>query len=67
MTLLNAKKGIPIKIVGIPCSINRAKLIRFGIGEGSVVEAEKIGSVIIIGNVCIGRNLAKRITVKEVV
>lgn len=68
MTLLDTKKGIAIKIMAIPGDINRAKFIRFGIGEDSIVVAErlKVGPVLVNENICVGRNLAKRIIVEEV-
>jgi ferrous iron transport protein A len=71
MTLLDAKPGQPIRILQIPDDRARAQCIRFGIGEGSLVEsAEKIplGPVLVRHceqEICLGRRLAARIVVEE--
>lgn len=67
MTLLDVGKGTTVKILTIADEINRPKLIRLGIWEESTVRAEKIpmgGPVLVNDSICIGRNLAKRISVE---
>jgi Fe2+ transport system protein FeoA len=72
MTLLNVQRGSPVRIVEIPDDTARAQCIRFGIGEGTVVEsAEKLwaGPVLVRHcnqEICLGRRLAARILVEDV-
>lgn len=48
----------------IPDAKIRAQFIRFGIGEGTKVKVENIGTVVLINEeIAIGRKLAKTITV----
>lgn len=71
MTLLNAQRGNRIRILEIPDDTARAQCIRFGIGEGTVVDsAEKLwaGPVLIRHcnqEICLGRRLAGRILVED--
>ena len=73
MTLLDAKRGRPIRILKIDDDQARAQCIRFGIGEGTVVDsAEKmpLGPVLVRHchqEICLGRGLARRILVESVV
>jgi Fe2+ transport system protein FeoA len=73
MTLLDAKRGRPFRILRIADDTARAQCIRFGIGEGMVVDsAEKLplGPVLVRQRnqeICVGRGLAERISVEEVV
>ena len=71
MTLLQARRGRRVKIVQIPDERARAQCIRFGIGEGTVVDSAeplRCGPVLVRHcnqEVCLGRNLAARIVVEE--
>jgi len=71
MTLLEARKGSRIRILEIPDDRARAQCIRFGIGEGAVVdwaEPLRVGPVLVRQanqEICLGRNLAARIVVEE--
>lgn len=71
MTLLQAKRGRPVRILEIPDERARAQCVRFGIGEGTVVdsaEALMAGPVLVRHRnqeICLGRNLACRILVEE--
>lgn len=71
MTLLNAQRGNRIRILEIPDDTVRAQCIRFGIGEGTVVDsAEKLwaGPVLVRHcnqEICLGRKLAGRILVED--
>jgi ferrous iron transport protein A len=71
MTLLDAQPGRPIRIVQIPDARARAQCIRFGIGEGSLVEsAHKIplGPVLVRHceqEICLGRRLAASIEIEQ--
>jgi Fe2+ transport system protein FeoA len=71
MTLLDARPGRPIRILEIGDDQARAQCVRFGIGEGTVVEsAEKIplGPVLVHHcqqEICMGRKLARHILVEE--
>lgn len=71
MTLLDATPGSPIRILRIPDDTARAQCIRFGIGEGSLVEsAEKLplGPVLVRHcdqEICLGRKLAESIVVEH--
>jgi Fe2+ transport system protein FeoA len=73
MTLDKGKKGMMIKVLDIPDELVRAQIIRFGIMEGAVITCEEVvpaGPVIITRNnqeIAIGRNLAKRIMVEQVI
>lgn len=70
MTLDLANKGQKIEIVNIPDATIRVQAIRLGIFEGSrLMCSEKIpaGPVILqnrMQEIAIGRNLAKKITVR---
>lgn len=70
MTLLEARSGIPLRILEIPDDTARAQCIRFGIGEGAMLdESERLsgGPVVVrCGNqeICVGRALARRIVVE---
>lgn len=72
MTLDLAVKGQKIEVVHIPDSSIRAQAIRLGIFEGArLVCYEKLpaGPVILqnrMQEIAIGRNLAKKITIKTV-
>lgn len=72
MKMAEAKRGDKFKIMNIPDDMVRAKTMRFGISEGSVVYCvEKIpgGPIILKKNlqeIAIGRKLAKKITIDEV-
>lgn len=71
MTLLDAEPGRPIKILSIADDQARAQCLRFGIGEGTVVDgAEKIplGPVLLrhrSQEICLGRKLALRILIEK--
>ncbi len=70
MTLLEAKSGRPVRILEIGDAQARAQCIRLGIGEGTVVDAERlrVGPVLVRhhdSEVCLGRELAGRILVEE--
>lgn len=71
MTLLQAKKGRPVRIIEIPDERARAQCVRFGIGEGTVVDSAETltaGPVLVRHRnqeICLGRNLACRILVEE--
>jgi ferrous iron transport protein A len=70
MTLLDAEAGHPVRILEIADEQTRAQCIRFGIGEGTVVDsAEKIplGPVLVrhrSQEICLGRKLAQSILVE---
>ena len=72
MTLLDAEPGRPIRILSIADDQARAQCLRFGIGEGTVVDAtEKIplGPVLLrhrCQEICLGRKLAHRILVEKI-
>ena len=72
MTLLEAEPGRPVRILEIADAQTRAQCIRFGIGEGTVVDsAERIplGPVLVrhrSQEICLGRKLAQRILVERV-
>ena len=72
MTLLEAERGRPIRIVEIADDRARAQCIRFGIGAGTVVDsAEKLplGPVLVRHRnqeICLGRKLAPNILVERV-
>lgn len=72
MTLDLANKGQKIEIINIPDSNIRVQAIRLGIAEGSkLLCSEKLpaGPVILqnrMQEIAIGRNLAKKITIKLV-
>lgn len=71
MTLLQAKRGRPVRIIEIPDERARAQCVRFGIGEGTVVDSAETlmaGPVLVRHRnqeICLGRNLACRILVEE--
>jgi Fe2+ transport system protein FeoA len=71
VTLLEARKGSRVRILEIPDDRARAQCIRFGIGEGTVVdwaEPLRVGPVLVRQanqEICLGRNLAARIVVEE--
>jgi Fe2+ transport system protein FeoA len=70
-TLLEARKGSRVRILEIPDDRARAQCIRFGIGEGTVVdwaEPLRVGPVLVRQanqEICLGRKLAARIVVEE--
>jgi len=72
MTLLDAQRNRPIRILEIGDDRARAQCIRFGIGEGTVVDsAEKLplGPVLVRHRnqeICLGRKLAGNILVERV-
>ncbi len=72
MTLDLANKGQRIEIINIPDANIRVQAIRLGISEGSKLTcSEKVpaGPVILqnrMQEIAIGRNLAKKITIKLV-
>lgn len=71
MTLLEARKGSRVRILEIPDDRARAQCIRFGIGEGTVVdwaEPLRVGPVLVRQanqEICLGRNLASRILIEQ--
>lgn len=71
MTLLDVKPGRPVRILEIPDARARAQCVRFGIGEGSLVQsAEKLplGPVLVRHceqEICLGRKLAACIRVEQ--
>ncbi len=71
MTLLQARRGRKVRIVQIPDERARAQCVRFGIGEGTVVDSAevlRVGPVLVRHcnqEICLGRNLAARIQVEE--
>ena len=73
MTLLDAKGGRALRILTIGDDVSRAQCVRFGIGEGTVVDsAEKLplGPVLVRHRdqeICLGRGLARQILVEQVV
>ena len=73
MTLLDARPGRPVRILKIADDRARAQCVRFGIGEGAVVEsAEKLplGPVLVRHcrqEICMGRKLARRVLIEDVV
>ncbi|MFZ5647249.1 MAG: FeoA family protein [Bacillota bacterium] len=73
MTLDKIKRGQKIKIISLPDELTRAKLIRFGIAEGTVVACQEVvpaGPIVISRNrqeIAIGRNLARLIGVEPFV
>jgi Fe2+ transport system protein FeoA len=70
MTLLQAKKGRPVRIIQIPDERARAQCVRFGIGEGTVVDSAETlmaGPVLLRHHnqeICVGRRLASSILVE---
>ena len=72
MTLDSAVKGQTIEVVNIPDASIRAQAIRLGIYEGAkLICSEKLpaGPVILqnrMQEIAIGRNLAKKITIKAI-
>jgi ferrous iron transport protein A len=73
MTLLDARPGRPVRILKIADDRARAQCVRFGIGEGAVVEsAEKLplGPVLVRHcqqEICMGRKLARQVLIEDVV
>jgi Fe2+ transport system protein FeoA len=73
MTLLDARRGRPIRILKIDDDRARAQCIRFGIGEGTVVgsaETLPLGPVLVRHcqqEICLGRKLARRILIEDAV
>ncbi len=71
MTLLEVEPGRPVRILQIRDDRARAQCIRFGIGEGTIVDsAEKIplGPVLVrhrCQEICLGRRLAQGILVEK--
>ena len=72
MTLLEAKRGRPVRILKIADDTCRAQCTRFGIGEGTVIESAEtlpLGPVLVRHchqEVCLGRKLAGSILVESV-
>lgn len=70
MTLDRVNRGQKIEIISLPDELTRAKLIRFGISEGTVVTCQEVvpaGPIVISRSrqeIAIGRNLARMIGVK---
>lgn len=73
MTLLDAKRGRRVRILCIEDDTCRAQCTRFGIGEGAVIDSTEtlpLGPVLVRHRrqeICLGRGLARRIKVEEVV
>lgn len=73
MTLLDARPGRPIRILKINDDRARAQCVRFGIGEGTVIESAEtipLGPVLVRHcrqEICLGRSLARRVLVEGVV
>jgi len=73
MTLLDARRGRPIRILKIDDDRARAQCVRFGIGEGTVIESVEtvpLGPVLVRHcrqEICLGRSLARRVLVESVV
>lgn len=73
MTLADVKRGQQFQIITIPNERVRVQAMRFGISEGATVFcAEKIpgGPVVLKKNlqeIAIGRKLAKKISIKEII
>lgn len=71
MTLDQVRKGSVVQILSIPGAEERAQLIRLGLGEGCRVRcAERLplGPLVLRCHrqeVTLGRNLARRIEVRE--
>jgi ferrous iron transport protein A len=71
VTLLEAKRDQPVRILRIDDDQCRAQCIRFGIGEGTVVESAEtlpLGPVLVrhcSQELCLGRRLAARIQVER--
>jgi ferrous iron transport protein A len=72
VTLFDARRGTPVRILSIPDEQSRAQCIRFGIGEGTIVESAErlpLGPVLVRHRhqeICLGRALAARILVEQV-
>jgi Fe2+ transport system protein FeoA len=72
MTLLEARRDRPVRILEIADDSSRAQCIRFGIGEGTIVESAErllLGPVLVRHHdqeICLGRGLARRILVEQV-
>jgi Fe2+ transport system protein FeoA len=72
VTLLDAKRGRPVRILAIEDDTCRAQCIRFGIGAGAVIDSAEtlpLGPVLVRHcrqEICLGRGLAQRIRVEEV-
>lgn len=70
MTLLQAGKGRRVRILEIPDDRARAQCVRFGIGEGTVVDSTETlmaGPVLLRHcnqEICVGRKLASSILVE---
>ncbi|HZK48853.1 MAG TPA: ferrous iron transport protein A [Thermoleophilia bacterium] len=70
MTLLQAKKGRSVRIIEIPDDRARAQCVRFGIGEGTIVDSTETlmaGPVLVRHRnqeICVGRKLASSILVE---
>lgn len=70
MTLLQAGKGRRVRILEIPDDRARAQCVRFGIGEGTVVDSTETlmaGPVLVRHcnqEICVGRKLASSILVE---
>jgi ferrous iron transport protein A len=70
MTLLDARPHTPVRILKIDDDRARAQCVRFGIGEGTVVDsAEKLplGPVLVRHcrqEICLGRKLARRVLIE---
>lgn len=70
MTLDKVKRGQKISIISLPDELTRAKLIRFGIAEGTTVTCREVvpaGPIVISRNrqeIALGRNLARLIVVE---
>ena len=70
MTLLQARKGRPVRIMEIPDDRARAQCVRFGIGEGTLVDSAETltaGPVLVRHcnqEICVGRKLAGSILVE---
>jgi Fe2+ transport system protein FeoA len=71
VTLLDARRGCPIRIVSIADDRARAQCTMVGLGEGAVVdsaEALPLGPVLVRlrdQEVCLGRSLARRIRIES--
>jgi Fe2+ transport system protein FeoA len=71
VTLLEAERGRPVRVVTIGDEICRAQCLRFGIGEGTLLDSSErlpLGPVLVRycdQEICLGRKLASKILVEE--
>jgi ferrous iron transport protein A len=71
MTLLDARPGRPVRILKIADDQARAQCVRFGIGEGTVIDSAEtlpLGPVLVRQydqEICVGRRLAGRVLIED--